>query len=100
MSEKRLFDENLTAEQGLVPVIQTMLLGVDPDEQGVQLDDADWQNVIDAFAELGRMVDHFEAFANDHSMDASTETWAALHCAKGLLARVAPHSPTKDRAGQ
>ena len=37
--------------------------------------------------ELARMVDHFEAFANDHSMDASSETWSALHCAKAALAK-------------
>lgn len=35
--------------------------------------------------ELKRMVDHFEAFANDHSMDATTETWAALYCAKAAI---------------
>lgn len=93
MSEQALFDENLTAEHGLVHVIQTLLMGVDPDDQGVCLDDADWQNIVDAFAELGRMVEHFEAFANDHSMDASTETWSALHCAKAVLAKASPLHP-------
>lgn len=35
--------------------------------------------------ELKRMVEHFEIFAQDHSMDATTETWASLHCAKEAI---------------
>ena len=38
-------------------------------------------------AELSRMVEHFEAFARDHSDEATPETWAALHCAKAALAK-------------
>lgn len=87
MSEKALFNENLTAQYGLAHVIRTRLLGVAPDDQDVQFDDADWQTVLDLLNELDRMVEHFGVFANDHSMDASTETWAALHCAKAVLAK-------------
>ena len=36
--------------------------------------------------ELKRMYEHFSAFAADHSTEASTETWAALHCAKAAIA--------------
>lgn len=37
--------------------------------------------------ELKRMVDHFDAFAKDHSIEATPETWAALHCAKAIIAK-------------
>ncbi|AVX04297.1 hypothetical protein MXMO3_01772 [Maritalea myrionectae] len=37
------------------------------------------------YAELKRMTDHLEAFANDHSMDATAETWSAIHCARAAL---------------
>lgn len=45
--------------------------------------------VDDLVGELGRMVEHFGAFAEDHSAHASTETWAALHCAREVLGRFA-----------
>jgi len=38
-------------------------------------------------SELQRMVEHFEAFAKDHSEEASSETWAALYCAKRAIAK-------------
>ena len=41
----------------------------------------------DLLGELKRMVEHFEVFASDHSMEASTETWSALHCAKAAIAK-------------
>ena len=52
MSEQALFDENLTAEFGLEHIIRTRLMGIDPDEQDVRLDDADWQAIIDLIAAL------------------------------------------------
>jgi len=41
----------------------------------------------DILGELKRMVEHFEVFASDHSMEASTETWSALHCAKAAISK-------------
>lgn len=41
-------------------------------------------------SELERMVEHFEVFANNHSREATTETWAALYCAKAAI-RMAKH---------
>lgn len=49
-------------------------------------------------AELERMVGHFGAWAADHSTDATTETWAALHCAKAVIAKASPQSlATEER---
>lgn len=42
------------------------------------------------FAELKRMIDHFGIWANDHSEEATTETWAALHCAKAAILKAEP----------
>lgn len=44
-------------------------------------------------AELARMVEHFGEFANNHSMDATAETWAALHCARAILAKATAGAP-------
>lgn len=41
----------------------------------------------DLLAELKRMVEHFGAFASDHSEEASSETWAALYCARAAIAK-------------
>ncbi|MBB4649619.1 putative mannosyl-3-phosphoglycerate phosphatase (HAD superfamily) [Aminobacter niigataensis] len=41
----------------------------------------------DLLGELKRMVEHFSAWANDHSDEATTETWAALYCARAALAK-------------
>ena len=43
---------------------------------------------------LRRMVEHFETWANDHSMEATAETWSALHCAKQILAASGPKQET------
>lgn len=51
MSEQALFDENLTKEHGLEHIIRTRLLGVDPDEQDVRLDDDDWRAILAALGE-------------------------------------------------
>ena len=38
-------------------------------------------------AELRRAIDHFEAWANDHVMEATAETWAIIHCSRAALAK-------------
>lgn len=45
--------------------------------------------------ELKRMVQHFEAWANDWPEVATTETWAALHCSKAAIAK-AEGTPTPN----
>lgn len=35
--------------------------------------------------DLRRVVEHLEAWARDHAGEATTETWAALHCARETL---------------
>jgi hypothetical protein len=41
-------------------------------------------------AELQRMVEHFGTWASDRSEEASTETWAALYCAKAAISKAEP----------
>lgn len=37
--------------------------------------------------ELRRVTDHLDAWARDHSDEATAETWAALHCAREIIAK-------------
>lgn len=52
MSEKALFDENLTKEHRLAYIIRTKIVGIDPDEQEVRLDDSDWNAILSALDAL------------------------------------------------
>lgn len=41
----------------------------------------------DLYAELARAVVHLDAWARAHSDEATTETWAILHCARAALSK-------------
>lgn len=76
MSEKNIGDRNHTAELGIPEVIRTRLLGVPPDDQYIQFDDADWQKVLDVFEQLrnaGALLDTIAECAKEAGDNA---TWA------------------------
>lgn len=43
--------------------------------------------VDDLVGELKRLADHLESWVETAPMDATTETWGALHCARALIAK-------------
>lgn len=42
--------------------------------------------------DLRRLTDHLAAWAEDHSDEATSETWAALHCARETIAKAERHA--------
>ena len=54
----------------------------------------------EVLAELQRMVDHGGTWASDRSEEASTETWAALYCAKAAIAKALPLPETGISIGE
>lgn len=49
--------------------------------------------VAEAREHIDRSTSHLDSWARDHSMEATTETWAILHCNRAFLAR------TTDKGG-
>lgn len=46
-------------------------------------------NLVDDLAgELKRLAEHLESWVQGQEADATAETWAALHCARELIAKV------------
>jgi hypothetical protein len=41
--------------------------------------------------DLRRLTDHLAAWAEDHADEATSETWAALHCARETIAKAEAH---------
>lgn len=47
----------------------------------------------DLFAQLARVTDHLEVWARDHSDERTSETDAAIYCARAVLARAKGETP-------
>lgn len=78
MTEKALFGENLVQQFGLAEVIKTRLMGVDPDEQDVHLDDDDWKAILAALDDRKRLdfLDSMNISLNRHS--GTTYRWELI----------------------
>ena len=91
------------SEQSLIGLAGVVIIRDGGSYEGLSINDYDRLSKEEAAAnmaliaaapellgELQRMVEHFEPFAKDHSDEASSETWAALYCAKLVLAKALP----------